>query len=247
MGLIRNADDLGKSEVVNKAIFECFEKKYIDRTTLMVNMPCAEEAVRKAKELGLSDKIGIHLNLTEGIPLTEPIKKNPLFCDNKGQFTAAFRQSTKYRLYMDSLSKQEVYTELKAQLERYKEFGLTLFHIDSHHHVHTDFPIYSVIKTLSKEYDFSSARLSRNLYRGGNPLNRIYKCWYNASLKKCAGHTSDYFGSSADYKEYISGIDRDKFTNLYEIEIMLHPLYDEKGTLVDTSVPMEMVQSYFAQ
>lgn len=245
MGLIRNADDLGKSESVNSAIFTCFEKDYIDRATLMVNMPYAEEAVMMANKLGLTEKIGIHLNLTEGIPLSEPIKNNPLFCDNSGRFTAAFRQSLKYRLYMDSLSKQDIYIELKAQFERYIELGLTLFHVDSHHHVHTDYPIFSVLKKLSAEYDYSSARLSRNLYRRGNLFNRIYKKWYNVSLKKYASHTSDYFGSSADYKEYISGIDKDKFISGFETEIMLHPLYDEKGILMDTDVPMETVQTYF--
>ena len=93
MGLIRNADDFGKSESVNRAIMTCFEKGFVDRTTLMVNMDAAESAVSLAKSAGFADRVGIHLNLTEGMPLTAPIRSNPLLCDANGRFHAAFRQT----------------------------------------------------------------------------------------------------------------------------------------------------------
>lgn len=63
MPIIINADDYGKNEEINQAISEAFEKKYITRTTLMVNMPYTDKAVELAKQKGFSDRIGIHLNL----------------------------------------------------------------------------------------------------------------------------------------------------------------------------------------
>ena len=47
--MIINADDFGYSESVNKAISDCFERGLINRTTIMVNMPHAEEATAMAK------------------------------------------------------------------------------------------------------------------------------------------------------------------------------------------------------
>ena len=244
MGLIRNADDFGKSEEVNRAILTCFQKGYIDRTTLMANMPFAAQAVEIAKKEGFSDRVGIHLNLTEGMPLTEPIRSNPLLCDANGRFHAAFRQTTKYRLYMDQLSKEQIYTELDAQLAQYANWGLTLFHVDSHHHVHTDYPIFSVLKKLAKKYRFSSVRLSRNLYRGGNVLTRAYKGWYNRSVSKLCGSVSDLFGSFEDLCHYDTEENNRILCTKKEIEIMLHPMYDAANILVDTQRPMEEVSDY---
>ncbi|MBO4902178.1 MAG: ChbG/HpnK family deacetylase [Lachnospiraceae bacterium] len=247
MGLILNADDFGKSEEVNRAIAECFRRGYIDRTTLMVNMPYAGEAVKLAQEEGFSDRVGIHLNLTEGMPLTRPIRKNPLFCDENGRFHAGFRQSFRNRIHMDKTSRQQIHTELKAQLDQYKAWGFTLFHADSHHHVHTDFPVYRVLKILAGEFSFSSIRLSRNLYHGGSVVNAVYKKWYNASVAKLCGHCGDCFGSAADLMGYGTASENRTLCRTKQVEIMLHPMYDENGRLMDTDMPMEQVFSYISQ
>ncbi|MCR5268138.1 MAG: ChbG/HpnK family deacetylase [Lachnospiraceae bacterium] len=244
MSLILNADDYGKNESVNRAIRECFKAGSIDRTTLMVNMPCAGDAARAAKEEGFADRVGLHLNLTEGMPLTEPIKSNPLFCDEQGRFHAQFRQKTVNRLYMDRLSLDQIYTELSAQLNRYAELGLSLFHIDSHHHIHTDYPIYRVVRKLAGSYCFSSIRLSRNLYHGGNRLNRIYKSMYNRSLKGLCSFTTDLFGSYLDLYHYGTVEENRVLLRENRIEIMLHPMYDAEGTLMDTDTPMSEVTAY---
>ena len=80
-GIIVNADDFGRDEESTRAILECFRRGYINQTTLMVNMPCAEKAVVLAREAGFADKIGLHLNLTQGMPLTESIKRFSEMCD----------------------------------------------------------------------------------------------------------------------------------------------------------------------
>lgn len=234
MALVINADDFGKSEEVNRAILEAFEKKFITRTTLMVNMPCADEAVRLAKERGLSDKIGLHLNLTEGRPLTDEIRANPFFCDKEGNFHALFHSGVKSRLYMKGRERRQVYEELKAQLEKYKAYGLTLWHVDSHHHVHTDYPVYRELKRLSREYSFASVRISRNLYTGGNVLMRLYKKMYNHAIEKLCRQTTDFFGSYRDYADYGKALPPEG-----SLEIMVHPMYDAGGILVDTDLPMK--------
>lgn len=245
MQLIVNADDFGKSEDVNRAISECFDKGYIDRTTIMVNMPFAEKACEMAKEKGFFDKVGLHINLTEGQPLTEGIKNNPLFCDENGQYNAAFYRSTRLRLHMDRASVNDIYNELKAQIDKYIEFGFTLNHIDSHHHVHTNYPVLKALKSLSREYEFKSIRLSRNLYFGGGFLSRKYKEIYNNSVKKICDNTTEYFGSYVDAQNYRNEINKTdasafkKFTNEHSLEVMVHPMYSLDGVLVDTEVPFE--------
>ena len=250
MALIVNADDFGKSQEVNKAIEESFSKGFINRTTIMVNMPAAEEAYEIAYKNGFVNKVGIHLNLTEGYPITENIKKNRDFCDEDGKFNSAFYHSTKKRLYMNEQAVSVITEELKAQLDKYKELGFTLNHVDSHHHVHTNYPVFKALKRLSKEYEFSSVRLSRNLYKGGSKLNRLYKYLFNKSVKKICSSTTDYFGSFKDAVDYFATEFNEelvddasskcvKFYSEKDLEIMVHPMYSKDGVLVDTDIPFE--------
>lgn len=245
MNLVVNADDFGISEEVNKAIAECFEKGYIDRTTIMVNMPYAREAAVIAEKNGFTDRVGIHINLTAGKPLTEGIAGNAYFCDESGQFNAAFYRNTRLRLHMDRKTVNDIYEEIKAQYEEYLRLGFTLRHVDSHHHVHTNYPVLKALKKVSSKYPLESVRLSRNLYVGGSFPSVCYKKFYNRCLKKICRTTTDYFGSFSDAKTYFdkktdgSTDTVRKFITDNTLEIMVHPMYSEDGILVDTETPFE--------
>ena len=237
MGLIVNADDFGRSESVNRAIYEAFEQGRVNSTTLMANMPAAEEALELAKKGGFADRVGIHLNITEGMPISSGIRNNPLICGYDGSFNQAFYHNTKYRLYMDRQSIDQIKDEFDAQIRRFLNLGFTVMHVDSHHHVHTNYPVFTALKELSAKYDFDYIRLSRNLYKGGSLPNRIYKHFFNGSVRKLAHTSSDLFGS---YKDFIS-YPREELKSLVKsrtIEIMIHPMYGEDRALMDTDIPL---------
>lgn len=252
MPLIVNADDFGKDDDINRAVCEAFEKEYVTSTTLMANMPGAGAAYELARQNGFAGKVGIHLNITEGMPLTEAIRSNPLVCAPDGSFNAAFYHNTKYRLYMDKLAIDQIRDELDAQISLFLELGFSTLHIDSHHHVHTNYPVYLALKSLSAKYDFEYIRLSRNLYKGGSAFNNIYKHFYNASVKKLARNTTDRFGSYKDLMSYFSldpmrAADRIRewpepvksLIRDHSVEVMVHPMYDGNGELMDTDIPMK--------
>jgi hypothetical protein len=256
MALMVNADDFGKNADINRAICEAFDKGYITSTTLMANMPGAQEAYTLAKENGFADKVGIHLNITEGMPLTGGIRNNPLICAQDGSFNAAFYHNTKYRLYMDRQSIDQIRDELDAQISLFLNMGFKTMHIDSHHHVHTNYPVYRALKELSAKYEYGYIRLSRNLYRGGSLFNNVYKSMYNSSIRRLAGSCSAYFGSYRDAMTYFSmdpysETDRrkgapDEMKRLFrdnDVEIMVHPMYGENGELMDTDIPMKEEES----
>ncbi|MBQ7587044.1 MAG: ChbG/HpnK family deacetylase [Lachnospiraceae bacterium] len=252
MALFVNADDFGKSKEINGAICEAFERGYITSATLMANMPGAKEAYKLARENGFDDKVGVHLNITEGMPLTTGIRNNPLICSQDGSFNAAFYHNTKYRLYMDRQSVDQIKAELDAQITLFLELGFKSMHIDSHHHVHTNYPVYRAIKELSAKYHYEYIRLSRNLYRGGSLFNGIYKAVYNRGIHRLADRHSACFGSYRDLMTYFlldpdNRDDRcreasDPMLKLYsdkDVEIMVHPMYGENGELMDTDIPMK--------
>ena len=235
MPLLVNADDFGKDDSVNAAICEAFAKGLIHRTTLMANMPAAGEAMALAKEKGFIDKVGVHLNLTEGHPITDKMSKNRELCDENGCFTADFHRNTFKRFFLSKKTRRDITEEFDAQLLRYKELGGELFHIDSHHHVHTDASVLSAIMPLIGKYGIKSVRLGRNMYRGGNPLMRFYKRQLNKKLNSINSVKCDFFGSVKDFEAYGA---LDDFAEGNRIEIMVHPMYIE-GVLSDTDYPMD--------
>ena len=231
MALVVNGDDFGMNESVNAAIVEAFDKGLIDRTTLMANMPAAKEAMELAKEHGFSDRVGIHINLTAGVPLTESMKKDPVMCNSKGEFSSEFARNLRMRFFLPKATEENVECELRAQLNRYGQLGGTLWHIDSHHHVHTDPSVWRVLKKVMKDYPVTSVRLSRNMYSGGNLLMRIYKALFNSSVKHVSSGNPEYFGSAEDYREF-SKTRPDPGKN-HNIEVMVHPVYDSGKNLSD--------------
>ncbi len=239
MALIVNADDFGISEEVNAAIAEAFEKGLVDRTTLMVNMPDAAGAMEIARKRGFADKVGLHLNLTSGKPLTREMAADRLMCGQNGEYTAEFAGCLKTRFFLPKDTRDNIGKELRAQLDEYGKLGGTLWHIDSHHHVHTDPSVWSVLQKVLKDYPVTSVRLGRNMYRGGNPLMHLYKAMLNASIRRFCNGRPRYFGSARDYaafEPYIANMPPDE-----QAEIMVHPVYDDNGNVCDKCMDQLLV------
>lgn len=105
--IIFNADDFGYSRGINRGIVEAHTRSVLTSTSLMVNTPATDEAVRMAADLpDLS--IGLHVNFTN--------EAQELFDYNDPKLCRA---------------------ELRRQFDRFVELmGRLPTHIDSHQHVH---------------------------------------------------------------------------------------------------------------
>ncbi len=217
--LIINADDYGLTESCSKAIAEAFEKNLISSTTACANGQYIEQALELAQEKGFVNCIGIHINLTEGKPLTEAISKDSFFCAN-GQFHGRIdrlKKPTKAQL-------AEIKEEVTAQVERLLAIGYTISHADSHHHIHTCIYFEDTIKDVLFAYGIKKIRLHRNIGKISF-YKKIVKNWYNRKLKKQGFTTCRYFGSLEDFEPNITadGV----------CEIMVHPDYNPQGILID--------------
>ena len=176
----------------------------------------------------LKGKIGIHLNLTEGYPLSADIRRCPRFCGPDGRFVYR-RQRPLFRL--SHPEERAVYLEFKMQLERVFESGIEPVHIDSHHHVHTEWAIARIVRRLSREYGIKRIRLTRNIGPSIGTFKNLYKRIFNRwHLGRHTGLAStDYFGDIED----MDFLQKMKPQTGKFIEIMVHPLFDERGELVD--------------
>ncbi|MCU1253294.1 MAG: hypothetical protein JWQ49_6323 [Edaphobacter sp.] len=221
--IIVNADDFGISAEVNQAIVEAFNKNLISSTTLMTNMPGCDEACELAHRHRLQGKVGVHLNLTSGYPLSAPIRRCPRFCDENGMFR---HRQTHFRLSKDETLAVEA--EMAAQIQACLDRGLTPTHLDSHHHVHTEWAIGAATITVARQYGIKAIRLSRNCGSGMDLVRKLYKLAYNTRLRMYGLAKTRYFGSHADAQQILG-------TASGDVEIMVHPTPADTGDISDRS------------
>ncbi|MGH4139617.1 ChbG/HpnK family deacetylase [Clostridium sp.] len=225
--IIVNADDFGKNENINKAIIDCFNEGLCSSTTIMSNMPHFEHAVELAHEIGINKGcIGIHLNLTEGKPMTDKMRLNTRFCNSNGYFNKDALRVEKV-LALSSEEKDALVSEIKAQINRCRESNIRITHLDSHHHVHTIFPLLKIIDEVCKAEGIPYVRQANNIY-SNSKLRLIYnKLFINGYLNKKGVLLTQGFCDLNSYERILHG--KNSFNNL---EIMIHPCY-KNGHIYD--------------
>jgi chitin disaccharide deacetylase len=233
--LIINADDFGYSLMVNQAILRGFERKFINSTSLMANMAGFDDAVNMVKRYTvLQGRVGVHLNLTEGYAVTRLLRGLPAFCDDNGRLVYDRQRAL---IHLGRKEKDGLYGELKAQLEKVLSAGIRPTHLDSHHHVHTEWAIAPLVCRLAREYGIRRIRLTRNIGPVRPYIRYLYKRVYNSwYLGRHSGFANtDYFGDIADMNCHAKA-DRRGFIMLSpgrSYEVMVHPLFDDHANLVD--------------
>lgn len=227
--IIVNADDFGANASVNKAIIKLFDDGILTSTTLMANMPGFDEAIELAHQHKIIDKIGAHLVLTEGIPLTEDIKALP-YLFNRDQPENTRKLLIKKLFNLDSMQKKMICKEYSAQVEKIRKAGIAINHIDTHQHMHDMPGVMRVITTLIKSYNIPSMRILNNLESTGKSKN-AYRGVINKYLKIKGINYTDYFGSRVDYLLTLKH--NPLIAANKTIEIMVHPNYNSAGKIVD--------------
>ena len=121
---IVNGDDFGASKGINLGILEAHRNGVLTSTSLIVNMPCSEQAASLSRECpNLS--VGLHVN----------------FRTEEGKNALELNDTDSAR------------TELNRQFERFRSLLDCLpTHIDSHHNVHRDPRLKPLFYELAAHY-----------------------------------------------------------------------------------------------
>ena len=220
MHYIFNADDFGRTATVNEAIVYGFDNCYLDRTSIMANMPYFEQAVQLAKSHGFMEKVGLHINLTSGEPLSEPIKSVRSLCGENGRFNGRVFSDRRMMLFLTAKEKTVISVEIEAQIRKFLQYGFTLMHADSHGHVHTFPAMQRVVLKTASESGIRSIRISANLHSKGWKMQ--VKRIQNGKLvqfNKKHGNDVAFFDSFKNVMANYSAINMGTGV----CEVMLHP------------------------
>jgi predicted glycoside hydrolase/deacetylase ChbG (UPF0249 family) len=226
--IIINADDFGLKSSVNKAIVESFNNGLINSTTLMANMPGFDEAVELAHKHNIINKIGIHLTLTEGQPITTNMLIRDLYNDKHNSDIKKYKRKL---FFLSKKGKEIIYNEFGAQIIKVKNAGIQITHIDTHHHIDEVWSITQIILTLLKTYNIPSMRILNNLNRSTKFYKLSYRRIINKFIKLNNANYSDFFGNQF---EAIWQLEQDPmFFETKRLEIMVHPDYNHSGIIID--------------
>lgn len=226
--LVLHADDYGMNPAVTAGILQSLRMGVLTSTSMLVNAPGSAAACPLWKELaceqaehrlpsaerraGLGDDLasfdlGIHLNLTQGRPLTSGYPAALLTAD--GHFPgigAAFRH---LRRPIPSVQ-QAVHGELQAQIEWMIDAGLPPTHLNGHQYIELIPGVASLIPDLMRQYRIPVVRVAREagLVRtvlgqgrlagfGVALIKRYYADRFQRQMVRAAGvFPSRFFGTS---------------------------------------------------
>lgn len=149
MKLILNADDFGLSKPTNDAIYELAKLGSLSSTTVMVNMPFANDIEKIVALEKIS--VGLHFNLTQGKPLLSADRVPSLVNDHGCFFSVKF---LKEKIKKKQVHKEHIYMELDAQFKKLGELvGDRISHFDSHQDINKINLVTSVLKEYSKSLE----------------------------------------------------------------------------------------------
>jgi len=125
-----NCDDMGYHPVINQAIIEVLENGAAKSVSLMAAGPYFNDAVERLADSGIT-QVGVHLVLAAEYPA---LPMRPLasvdrvgsLVDENGYFYRDMQQCRRV------LNIDEVRTEVECQIDRVKQAGLGISHVDSH-------------------------------------------------------------------------------------------------------------------
>lgn len=218
MRFIINADDCGYSAHVNEHIRAAIALGRISSTTIMANMGDFEGAVKMYHELHDRASFGVHLNLTEGVPLLEngELLDYGFYKSENGQ--VVFNGKAFKHRYLPRRIKDGIRAELDAQLSKVLNAGIQVSHIDSHHHFHTAPFILPIVVDLAKQYGITKIRRV-----GNTALKNIKLCqWlWMRYIKSCTplSTTTHFYG----FDEFLEIARTHLFPSQATIELMCHP------------------------
>lgn len=145
--IIINADDLGINAQRSHGIFLSYEQGILTSTSLLANGNDSDDAARRAMERDLPT--GLHLNLTEGSPLSHATDI-PSLLTTDGYFLG--RESLRRSMHEGEIDPSHIERETRAQIEWFLEHRGQPTHVDGHHAIHVHPHVVPVLIPLLDMY-----------------------------------------------------------------------------------------------
>ena len=153
--LVVTADDFGADVAVNEAVEEAHVRGVLSAASLMVAAPAAADAVARARRLS-SLRVGLHLVLVEGRPMSDPaavpdlVGPDGLFRTDMGGMAVD--------IFFKPAARRQLEAEVLAQFAAFAATGLPLDHVNTHKHFHLHPTILGAILRIGPRFGLKALR-----------------------------------------------------------------------------------------
>lgn len=157
--LVLHADDFGINRAVTDGILDAVSRGALTSTSVLANAPDCLRAIAAWKDLaprGPACDFGVHLNLTQGRPLTGRRYPRELL-DRHGRFPGIGGLFVRL-LAASRAQRRAVHQELAAQIERVAQLGVTITHLNGHQYVELLPPVREAVFDLANNYGIGVVR-----------------------------------------------------------------------------------------
>ena len=164
--LVINADDFGADEARNAGIIEAIQKGIVTSASILANGPAFKDTIIQIHSLNPAASFGIHINLSEGKPVTSNLR---LLIGDDGNF---LKKAAAHRRLMESRNQElgkEISEEVSAQVERLLESGIRIDHLDGHQHVHVFSAVFPIALKIARHYGIPWVRIPEESAPFSNP------------------------------------------------------------------------------
>ena len=249
MEKIINADDFGMSDEINHAIERAFEHGCVTSASLAANGARAEDALKYARD-NPSLRIGVHLTLTEGAPLSDPASL-PLLVGADGRLACGFVWLLWLSFTRENALLEQVELEWRRQIDAALEYGVVISHLDSHRHVHMIPALFHLALRLRREYGVPRLRVVNEDFLRSLASARSPVCFFDGAFVKYAVLKTFYRWNRTDSDTYFYGLSytgkiwgtraRVSVPGRYEaVEVALHPRVVTDEPSCDFATAMDM-------
>ena len=152
--LILNADDFGLDPAINAAVAQAHTRGLLTSASLLVAAPYAREAVEFARAHPRLS-LGIHLWLVDEMAAAVPAGSPQVSPPARGKLPTSPRQ---LGVVLSAARARAIECEVRAQLEAFRQTGLTPTHLDTHMHVHLLPGVCAIIARLAHEFGIRYVR-----------------------------------------------------------------------------------------
>jgi hopanoid biosynthesis associated protein HpnK len=154
--LIITGDDFGLAEPINEAIEYAHRHGILTSASLMVGAAAAHDAIARALKLPTL-KVGLHLVLVEGKPVSAP-EHIPDLVDAEGMFSTRLVRAG-FSFFFRPAVRRQLELEIRAQFQAFKHSGLALDHVNGHNHMHLHPTVLNTVLKIGREFGLRHVRL----------------------------------------------------------------------------------------
>lgn len=158
--LVVNADDLGLTEGVNRAVGHAHRNGIVTSTSVLAVGRAFDHAVALLRDTPSLD-VGAHLALVGEDPPLLSAAEIPTLVDKRGALPLSYR-TVVARGVTHRIDPDDVRRELGAQLDKIVGAGLAPTHLDTHQHTHLWPTVGAVLVELASQYGVPRVRRPRS-------------------------------------------------------------------------------------